>query len=354
MTDGKVCIGVVGCGNISGIYFKNLTTLFDNVKVVACGDLIPENAKSAAEKYGIEKIMTLEEMLSCPDIDLILNLTTPPAHFSICMQCIKAGKHVYVEKPLSLSLEEGKTLMQAADDAGLLVGCAPDTFLGGGIQTCASLIKEGRIGEPIGAVAYMMCHGHESWHPNPAFYYKRGGGPMFDMGPYYLTALLHLVGPFKKISAMDLTAFPQRTITSNPHFGEKIDVEVATHVNGLIRFENGAVGNIITSFDVWASSLPNIEIYGTKGSLRVPDPNTFGGKVLLADSEKRSFEEIEVTASFTENSRGLGVSRMADCILGRRGSFETDGHNALHVLEAICALAGGEAGYDMTTRPLSV
>ena len=248
----KVNVAVVGCGNISGIYLENLTKRFHNVQVYAVSDLIAENAKTKSELYGIAKILTFEEIIADPNVEIVLNLTTPPTHYSLCRRALEAGKHVYVEKPLSLTYAEGKALVSLAEERGLLLGCAPDTFLGAGQQTCRRIIEEGLLGDIIGATAFMVCHGHESWHPGPEFYYKKGGGPMFDMGPYYLTALVNMMGPVEWVSGMTAISVPTRTITSQPKYGQVIDVEVPTHVNGLLRFANGAIGNIITSFDVWS------------------------------------------------------------------------------------------------------
>lgn len=328
----KVNIGVVGCGNISGIYFQNLTTVFLNTNVYACADLDEARAKEAAEKYGIPHIMTLDEMLSCPEIQIILNLTTPQSHYPICKKALEAGKHVYTEKPLSLHFDEGKELVRLAEKKGLLIGCAPDTFLGAGIQTCRKLIDSGFIGDLVGAAAFMLCPGHESWHPDPEFYYKTGGGPMFDMGPYYLTALVNLMGGAEEVCGMGSITFPNRTITSEKKFGTKMAVETDTHISGMIRFENGAIGTITTSFDVTKTSLPRIELYGTRGTLLVPDPNTFGGPVLLATKDGSGFREVPLTHNYSENSRGLGVSDMAKCILSG-GENKASGALALHVLE---------------------
>jgi len=328
----KTNIGVVGCGNISGIYLQNLTRTFDNVNVYAVADLIEENARRQAEAYGIERIMTFEEMLADDNIQIILNITTPPIHFDVCRRALEGGKHVYVEKPLSLNFAEGKQLVELAEAKGLRIGCAPDTFMGAGIQTCRKIIDDGIIGEVTGATAFMVCHGHESWHPNPEFYYKKGGGPMFDMGPYYLTALVNLIGPAVSVAGMTGMATPTRTITSQPKNGTIIEVEVPTHVNGLLRFANGAIGNIITSFDVWGSSLPRIEIYGTKGALMVPDPNCFNGEVKLF-LPGEGWKSMPLTHPYDANSRGVGLSDMAAAIQEGRADHRASGKLALHVLE---------------------
>jgi len=349
----KINVAIVGCGNICGIYLKNLTGPFsDAVSVYAVCDLIEENAKSAAEKYGIKNIMTFEEILECDEVDLVLNLTTPLSHFEINSKALKAGKHVYCEKPLALTFNEGKELIELAREKGLKIGCAPDTFMGAGISTSKKLIEDGTLGRIVAGNAFMMCHGHESWHPNPAFYYKVGGGPMLDMGPYYLTALCELLGPVSEVVKMNAKTYPTRTITSRPRYGEIVDVEVQTHVAGLLRFKSGAIVSITTSFDVWAHSMPNIELYGEKGSIRVPDPNSFGGPVLVTERNGR-FEEVALQGSFTENSRGLGVADMARCILGETDSFRANGDLALHVLEIMCYLADEKVDFahKITTCP---
>ena len=328
----QINVAIVGCGNISGIYLENLTTRFRNVNVYCVCDLAEEKAKAQAEKYGIQRIMTFDEILADPAIEIVLNITTPQTHYSLSKKALEAGKHVYMEKPLSLNYEQGKELVALAAEKGLLVGCAPDTFLGAGIQTCRRIIDEGVIGDIIGATAFMMCHGHESWHPDPEFYYKRGGGPMFDMGPYYLTALVNLVGSVDSVAGMTSTS-PPRTITSQPKYGTKIEVEVPTHVNGMLRFSNGAIGNIITSFDVWGSSLPRIELYGTRGCMIVPDPNCFDGKVLVMQHFDREFKEWPLQTVNSVNSRGIGLSDMADRIQTGRTSHRACGDLALHVLE---------------------
>ena len=347
----KVKVGIVGCGNISQIYFENLTKVFQNIEVYACCDLIEERAKAKAEEFSVPNIMTLKELLSDPQIDILLNLTTPQGHYDICKASLLAGKHTYVEKPLSLTFEEGQELMQIAKKKQLFLGGAPDTFLGGGLQSCRKYIDDGLIGEPLGASAFMVCHGHESWHPDPAFYYKTGGGPLFDMGPYYLTALVSLMGSVKTVSGMTNTAFPTRTITSQPHYGEEITVEVPTHIAGTMQFENGAGASMIMSFDVWGSTLPRIEIYGTRGTLIVPDPNTFGGPIMVRMNNASEFSPLPLTHIYAENSRGIGVADMAQCILDGgipRAGCDLNGH-VLEVMEAFYNSAQQQRHYRMHT-----
>ncbi len=327
-------IAIIGCGNISDIYLKNLTTLFKGVKVYAVCDLNAEKAHIAQKKYDIEKILTTEEIFADKNVQLILNLTTPPYHYSICKQALQANKHVYVEKPLALKYSQGKELVALAKQKGLYLGCAPDTFLGAGIQTCKKLIAENKIGKPIGGVAFMMCRGHESWHPAPEFYYKDGGGPLFDMGPYYLTALVTLLGKIDSVIAFSKKSFNERIITSEPYYGKKIDVEVDTHTVALLKFSNGAIINMTMSFDVLKHTLPNVEIYGTNGSLKVPDPNNFGGSVQLATLDNKSFTEQPLISEYSKNCRGLGLVDTIKAIEENRLNCAS-GELALHVLEVM-------------------
>jgi predicted dehydrogenase len=331
----KVKAGIIGCGNISGIYLK-AGNRFEGFEIVACADLDIEKARARAAEFGIKKASTVEEILADPEIELIINLTIPNAHAEVCLKALHSGKHVYVEKPISIAREDAKHILDTASEKGLLVGAAPDTFLGGGIQTCRKLIEEGEIGEVIGATAFMMSHGHESWHPDPSFYYQKGGGPMFDMGPYYLTALINLCGPVKRVTGSTRITFPTRTITSEPKYGQEIKVETPTHIAGILDFSNGAIGTIITSFDVWGTQLPRIEIYGSRGTIYVPDPNTFGGPVFLHKAGERQGMEVPLTHGYTDNSRGLGVADMATAIrTGRK--HRANGEMAYHVLDIMQA-----------------
>ncbi|MCJ8013734.1 Gfo/Idh/MocA family oxidoreductase [Paenibacillus sp. KQZ6P-2] len=332
----KVNVGIIGCGNISGIYFKNLKE-FDAVHVAACADLDLERAKSRAEEYGIPKGCTVDELLADPKLELIVNLTIPAAHSQVCLQALEAGKHVYVEKPLAVTREEGQAILSKSKEKGLLVGSAPDTFLGGGIQTCIKLIEDGWIGTPVAATAFMMSRGHENWHPDPEFYYAKGGGPMFDMGPYYLTALVAMLGPIKRVAGMAKISFPERMITSSKKYGQMIQVETPTHVSGVLDFHSGVVGTMVTSFEVFGGSqLPLIEIYGSQGTLSVPDPNGFGGPVLLRRHDSSDWKEIPLSHGYAANSRGVGVLDMVYAVKNNRIN-RANGELAYHVLEAMHA-----------------
>ena len=308
-------IGIAGIGKISEIYLDNLTGMFGKrVQLTAVTDIISARADEAAKKYGAKVFKNINAMVKSPLVDIVLNLTQPQYHFEVAMAAVQAGKHVYNEKPLCTTREETADLLKAAAEKGVRVGGAPDTFLGAGIQTCRKLIDDGWIGSPVAATAFMMNHGHEHWHPAPEFYYKAGGGPMFDMGPYYLTALVNLLGPVSQVAGLAKTGSPERTITSEPLNGSVIKVEVPTHVAGILDFACGAAGTIITSFDVYSHTLPPIEIYGTEGTLRVPDPNTFGGPVYAKRFYENEWSQIPLLKNYSENSRGLGVTEMAEAV----------------------------------------
>jgi predicted dehydrogenase len=328
-------VGIIGCGNISGIYLEN-GKVFRAFDIVAVSDIDMDRARARAEEYGVPKACTVEELLADPSIEIVINLTIPAAHGEVAMAAVKAGKSVYNEKPLSISREDGRELLRLAREQGVRVGCAPDTFLGAGLQTCRKLIDDGWIGRPVAATAFMMSHGPESWHPNPIFFYQPGAGPMFDMGPYYLTALVMLIGPVRRVTGSAQITFPERTVTNQWNYGDKIPVNTATHVAGVLDFAGGAVGTIITSFDVWSANLPRIEIYGTEGSLSVPDPNTFGGPVRVRRAGASEWSEVPLSHSFAKNSRGLGVADMASAIRSGR-AHRASGELAFHVLDLMHA-----------------
>lgn len=331
----KVKVAVIGIGAISGIYLENITKVFTELELTGVCDLIRERAEQAQEKYQIGKLYeNMHEAFADPEVDIILNLTRPYEHYEVTRAALLAGKHVYSEKPLGASYEEGKELAVLAREKNLMLGGAPDTFLGSGIQTCRRLIDDGFIGEPIGAAAFMICRGHETWHPDPEFYYKYGGGPMLDMGPYYVTALVNLLDGVKGVTGVTKTSFPQRTITSEPKKGSIVDVEVPTYITGILSFDNGAVGTIFTTFDVHYKQQARLEIYGTKGTLLVPDPNTFGGPIQLLRPEDGEYREMPLMYDYSENSRGLGLADMAKALqTGRDSRANLD--LTTHVLEIL-------------------
>jgi predicted dehydrogenase len=332
-------VGVVGCGVISEIYLKN-AALFPQIEVRGVADLVPEAAAARAEAFDVEA-MTPEQLLARDDVDIVLNLTIPAAHAEVGHAAIAAGKHVYLEKPLAGSLADAKAMTEAADAAGLRIGCAPDTFLGGGHQTARALVDAGRIGTPSAGTAVLMLAGHERWHPNPDFYYKPGGGPLLDMGPYYITAMVNLLGPVARVSALASRGRDTRTIATGPRAGQTVPVEVQTHVAGVMEFASGALVQIATSFEVRAHRHTPLELYGPEGSLLIPDPNRFDGTVELFETEWTA--QPMRHAHGDGNYRGLGLADMAAAIVEDR-PHRASGALALHVLEIMEALLASAEG----------
>ena len=343
MSKPNINVGVVGCGNINPVYLENIRENFsDVVNIVACSDLSIGRAIATSRRFGIPKVLDFAKLLQEPEIELVLNLTNPAAHAFINLEVLEAGKHVYSEKPLAIDLEDGQKIVNKSISKNLMVGCAPDTVLSTGIQTCRNIIDEGVIGEPVSAVACFGSHGVERWHPNPEFYYKNGGGPMFDIGPYYLSTLVNFMGPVKRVTGSHMRTFPHR-------FGrnKKIDVEVSTHVVGVLDFESGAIGNITTSFDMWGPTMnvrehtkKYIEIYGTEGTITVPDPVHLGGRInLLRMGKGKEMEWTEIPLAYDRvgEVRGIGLIEMAWAIKQKR-ICRANGNIANHVLEIMHAI----------------
>jgi predicted dehydrogenase len=327
-------LAVVGCGVISRTYGHTLG-MFDWIDVVACTDAFPDRAEERAESWGA-RALTFEAILEDPEIDAIVNLTPPQMHASVDRAALAAGKAVFSEKPLGITYEEGAELVALAAREGLRLGCAPDTFLGAGLQTCRAVIDRGDIGEPLAANAFMLSPGPERWHPSPAIFYEFGAGPLFDMGPYYFTALVQLLGPARRISSMGRTAREQRVITSEPLAGTLIDVEVPTHVSSLVEFESGTIATLVTSFDVQASRYRCIEVYGSEATLSVPDPNSFGGPVSIRRQGDDEWTEIDLLEPHLPQFRGIGL---ADMLWAQRTErpHRASAELALHVLELMSA-----------------
>jgi predicted dehydrogenase len=342
-----VGIGIVGTGVISDIYLKNAQEMFDNLNVIGCADILVDRAKTQAKKYGVEA-MTVDELLHHPDVEIVVNLTIPAAHAEVALAAVEAGKSAYNEKPLAVSRAEGQKLVELATEKSVLVGGAPDTFLGGGMQTARQLLDAGAIGEPVAAAAAFLSHGMEHWHRDPYFFYQPGAGPLFDMGPYYLTALCSLLGPVKTVSANARASFPERTITSSEKKGQKIPVNTPTHSVGALEFANGPLASLTTSFDVWETNHATLVVYGSEGTLRLPDPNTFGGPVSLLKAGGDTWQEMPLTHPYTGNSRGIGVSDMARA-LRQGGTSRANGEMAFHVLDIMHAcLDSSERGERVT------
>ena len=327
-----VGIGIIGCGVISGAYLKAASG-FPILKVRALADAVPSAAEARAQEFGLEAV-SVAALLADPEIEIVVNLTVPKAHVEVGLAALKAGKHVYSEKPLGVQFKDAKRLVARADKTGLRVGCAPDTFLGGAHQTCRALIDAGKIGEPVGGTAYFMCPGHERWHPAPDFYYEAGGGPMLDMAPYYVTDLVNLLGPVARVTAITSKPRATRTITSKPRRGATIPVEVDTHAVGVLQFTSGAIVQLSMSFDVAAHRHLPLEIYGTEGTLIVPDPNWFGGEIERADAAGQ-WRPVKTNMPYADgNYRSLGIADMAHAIRSGR-PHRASGGLALHALEVI-------------------
>jgi predicted dehydrogenase len=342
-------VGIIGCGDISRQYFQHFKPYEAYAKFTAVADLDLERARARAAEHGL-KACTVQELLADPEIDAVLNLTIPAAHVSVNLAALRAGKHVYCEKPFSFTYKEGLAVLKEARKRKLRVGCAPDTVLGGGIQTARKLIDQGAIGKPIAAFANMLGHGPERWHPNPYFYYQKGGGPLFDMGPYYLTSLVLLMGPVKSVSALAKISFKERTITNKIDYGKKIKVEVPTHLSGELEMTNGAIATVTMSFDIWRTNMPQFEIHGTEGSLSVPDPNGFGGEVKLWTPAKGEWETIPLTHS-DQIGRGTGLADLAFAARAGKPRHRLNGELALHVVEVMEAFhTSARAGRKITMK----
>ncbi|CUI37368.1 Gfo/Idh/MocA family protein [Cognatishimia activa] len=348
-------VGLIGCGRISDIYLKTLAK-FTEIDVVACASLDPEESRAKAEQHRIARSCSVEEVISDPSIDCILNLTIPAAHAEITRRALVVGKHVYSEKPFVTDMEEGRELLDLANAKGLKLGNAPDTFLGGRWQTVRRLIDEGAIGRPTGVFAHVGTHGTERHHPNPDFYYKPGGGPLLDLGPYYLTAMIFCLGPVARVAGMANRAFDRRLIENGPRNGEWVDVGVDTHSLSLLEFEAGAIGSMTMSFDIWDSETPRFEIYGETGVISIPDPdpvhgaNDFHGPVWLRTREtsrwshqprpagRDDWHEVENRHGFNQNSRGLGLLDLAYAVRDDR-PVRASGDLSFHVFEVMDAIA---------------
>lgn len=354
-------IGVVGCGSISLAYLHN-AAMFGGVTPVACADLNAGAAKKRADAYGL-RVMESEALIASPDIDLVLNLTIPTAHFDISMQALKAGKHVFTEKPLGTSVAQGRELVETARARGLSIGSAPDTFLGAAGRHARRLIDSGAIGRPVTGTAFMMGHGMEHWHPDPGFYYQPGGGPVMDMGPYYLSMLVNLIGPVRRVQALATSARKERLLTADgPLKGTTIPVGTPTSVSSLLEFANGAQITFVASWDVYRHSNRQIELHGTEGSLGLPDPDNFSGVVSLSERGAPWQDENTETLPFGApnwpldapdrgNYRMLGLAEMARALKKGR-TPRASGELALHVLEVMQAiLTAGETGQAVNVVP---
>ena len=323
-------IGIIGCGKISGAYFGGAAHAH-NLEIKACADLRMETAEAAAAEHGCAAL-TVDRLLADPEIELVVNLTIPAVHVEVGIDVLAAGKHVYAEKPLAVSVEEGKRLVDAAAKADLRIGSAPDTFLFKAAQTARKAIDDGWIGRPLSGTAYCMSHGPETWHPNPGFYYEVGGGPLFDMGPYYITALINFLGPIRSVMARTARGFDERVASSKGNEGKVLPVSTNTHCTGVLEFESGPLITMITSFDVWKNTAPPLAIHGAEGSIEPGDPNNFKNPPKLFRPGNEGPMEIPFTHA--DNKRMIGAVDMVDAIRNGR-PHRADGELAFHVLEVM-------------------
>lgn len=333
-SSGPVGVGVIGAGNISTQYLDNITA-FRDLKVHVISDLVPEMAATRAAEYGIEDFGDVDVALNHPDVEIIINLTTPAAHVAVATAAIEAGKHVWSEKPFSLDRESGLGLLAAADAAGLRLGCAPDTFLGAGLQTAQRIISRGDIGTPLAGLTMMQYAGPDAWHPNPAFLFQHGAGPLFDMGPYYLTALIQAFGAVQSVAALGSQSRSTRVVGSGERAGQEFAVEVPTHVQAIARFEGGASSQSTFSFDSPLSRTGFVEITGTEATLALPDPNNFDGDLRMM--ARGSDEWTTIPSTGTSAGRGLGVLEMARAIRANV-PHRAQGELAFHVLDTMVSI----------------
>ena len=357
-------VGIIGCGNISETYF-NCQKIFNNFEIIACADLNNDFATKSAEQFNV-KALSVDDILSNKEIGLIINLTIPSAHKEIIVKSLNAGKHCYSEKPLAMNMEEGLEIQKLSNEKKLYVGCAPDTFLGAAGQNARKLIEEDKIGKVVLGTFNLMSHGMEHWHPNPDFFFKPGAGPVFDVGVYYLTQLINLIGPVKSISSISGTATPERTITSQPRNGEKIVVETPTTLMGSLEFHNNAKIQFFCSWDVWKHKHSTIELYGLEGSMIVPDPNFFSGNILLSKKDEDWQiinndsmllgipNKTDNDGSKIANYRGIGLSDMIDAINNQRQarcSLDLAMH-VLEVMEGIITSSELNEVYHLKSKPI--
>lgn len=354
-------VGIIGCGNISSAYLK-LGPLFQGYEIRAVADINMDNAKARAEEFDV-RAETVEELLAASDIDLVINLTIPAAHVEVSRAILQAGKHVYSEKPFVLSLAEAQELGEIAKANGLRIGSAPDTFMGGSHQLARKLIDDGAVGKVTSGTAIVMSHGMEHWHPNPDFFFQKGGGPILDLGPYYICNLVQMLGPVAKVTSFTGSAHDTRTISNGPRDGETVPVETPTTIHALLSFESGAIVTLLASWDVWTNDHPIMELYGTDGTMNVPDPNFFGGELTVTekggDPAPQSWDHPFGVPNFEStqaNYRGAGLADMALAITAGR-PHRCNADFATHVVEVMTAiLEAGETGQVMSmtttcTRP---
>ncbi len=348
---GPLRIGIVGVGNISRQYLAEFPKL-PNLQLTAVADLDLDRARAVAEERGV-RALDVDALLADPHVDAVLNLTIPAAHTEVALRALDAGNHVYGEKPLALATAEARPVLEQAAARGLRVGSAPDTVLGTGIQTARALLDEGRIGTPVAAAVTWTAPGHELWHPAPAFYYQPGGGPLFDMGPYYLTSLVTFFGPVVRVSGAVARSSRERTVASGPLAGTAIPVDVDTHVTAILEHAGGVVSTVTVSFEVWETRAPLFEVYGTAGTIAVPDPNQFSGVACIATADDRAWREVPPAAGYADAGRGVGLADLARAIETGR-PHRASGELAFHVLEIMESVIRAGRSHEVVTLASTV
>ncbi|MBO1766854.1 Gfo/Idh/MocA family oxidoreductase [Allobranchiibius sp. GilTou38] len=328
-------VGVIGVGVISAQYFAQFPSL-PGLTVVAVADIDEARAAEVAAAQGV-RALGVDALLAAPDIDVVLNLTIPAVHVDVCMRALRAGKHVFTEKPLGLTPQEAAPMLQLARSSGLRVGSAPDTVLGTGVQTARALLDSGAVGDPVAASVQWASPGHELWHPHPQFYYQPGGGPLFDMAPYYLSTLITLFGPVLRVSGVTRRSSRERTVATGPEATAAVPVQVDTHVSAILEHRDGVTSTVTVSFEVWASRTPLFEVYGTSGTIAVPDPNWFAEPVEVWTTATGDWAGVEVSAGYPDAGRGVGLADMARAIETDR-PHRASGDLAFHVLEIMDAV----------------
>jgi predicted dehydrogenase len=336
-------VGILGCGHVSDQYFAGCRR--EPLELVACADLDLNRAEQKAAEHSVPRACSPEELMADPDVELVVNLTPPLAHADASLAAIRAGKHVWSEKPLAATLEQAREVVTAADEAGVRLGCAPDTFLGGGLQTSIKIVDDGWLGEPVAGVACVSEAGYESFHPGVASFYGPGGGPALDLGPYYVTAIVAMLGPVARVTGFSRTTFPERTFQIGPRRGQPISVQVPTHVTGVLELASGALVTTLMSWDIAGTQLPYLEIYGTAGSLSAGNPDLFDS----VPQVRRAGEPAWLPFPLIQDGnvgRGIGIADMAESIQAGR-PHRASAELAFHVLEVLLALqAGGRVEID--------
>ena len=330
-------IAVIGCGNISPLYL-GASQYFDNLNFVAVADLDMDLAQKRAKEFNIDKVLTVDELLAEDEIDIVLNLTVPKAHARVSKDILLAGKHVYSEKPITTDIKEAKELLELAQKTGKRLAVAPSTFLGATVQTARKAIDDGLIGRPIAANCFMLHHGMENWHPNPEFFYQDGAGPMLDMGPYYLAALVTLFGPVSRVNASAVKGFEQRQVELGERAGKSFTVTTPTHINANLEFSSGVLANFNTSFDVWHSELAKFEVYGTEGTLSLEAPNSFDGKVKIKKAKDQDWQELDFVTKAQALKQAWGIA-LADFVNAIEQNYQhrASAEMGLHLYEIMQA-----------------